>query len=188
MDTRGMFVVICGLVKRPQAHHPVHTFLARSQMRRCSAFCFCFHTEGSRGRTREGAVQCSVGSSAPRGRLDGVWMPTLVPVSRVAPAKWLKSSEPHFLLRKINGIYQDEFLAFKVIIYGVYACACVPIVCYQTKFAACRLKDHRSRIKFGLERNLFELYSGGWEPRRRQTLVWKPSLRFLPGPGGFKGV
>lgn len=145
MDTRGMFVVICRPVKRPQTRRPVHTFLAGSQTRRCSAFCFCFHTEGSRGRTREGAVQCSVGSSAPWGQLDGAWMPTLVPVSRAAPGKWLKSSEPHFLFRKINRIYQDEFLAFKVIIYGVYAWACVPTVCYQTQ--VCCLLPEGSSLK-----------------------------------------
>jgi len=33
---------------------------------------------------------------------------------------------------------------------------------------------------------VFEFYSGGWQPgERRWTLVQKPILRFLPGPGSF---
>lgn len=66
---------------------------------------------------RDGREQCHVVQEGQaQEQLDGLWIPTLAPVSRAASRKSLNTSELHFLPVKENRIYQDElFLEFKII-------------------------------------------------------------------------
>ena len=55
------------------------------------------------------------------------------------------------------------------------------------RLAACHPRDHHSRDQFCLERNLSFIQENS-NPKRRRTLVQKPTLRFCPALGVLKGV